>query len=275
MPDVSLNLSLTFRGPFLFVVPGCKDDGTPQDYVTIYAPQCEEHSGSVFWGDGSAPLYGRARLGGKLPYTLMGLNANDGKISYQWNAGISHDSPILGPEAAGSAERCATSTKLLWDAYFSIRVPRPLVYYALNLVRDTEVVQDGNCKNNFVWWGTGFRLYYQIDPNNFNQLKLYPPDLSAGLGPNPILIVPPTGKRQLDHDDWLPLPKVADVEFQFEASAGDDMEHRDATSCFGQITTLANLDWWLNFDNNPASGGAAVHSGADCGALPVVLGINN
>ena len=266
-----INLSLTFRGPFLLVVPPYDGNGSLSKWITIYAPKCEGHSASVFWGDGAAHLFGRAHLGGKFPYRLTGPNANDGDISYQWNADLSPTNPILSPDTSGPPQRYKMN---LWDAYFGISVPRPLVYYATDLIEDTEVVQQGDCKNDFSQrWATGFRLYYHW--SHHRRLELFPSEIPPGSSTEPIDVTPPVGKSYEQYPDWHSLPESGDIEFQYESSGGDDLEHRDAASCFEQITKLIGLNWWLNFNNGAVPGGSAVHTGGDCEAVPMVVGINN
>ena len=99
-------LSLTFRGPFLFEVPLPKA-GIPSPTVNIYAPQCDAHLGSIFYGNRSLAFYGSCAGGQNQAYVLtgqvplpgyIGLVTNTGKISYQWDAANAGSNSILTPD---------------------------------------------------------------------------------------------------------------------------------------------------------------------------------
>jgi hypothetical protein len=215
------------------------------------------------------------RLGGKFPYAITGPVPNGGKICYQWNYKLCpKQNPILSPEAPDSHDCYPTDQDLLWSSYFAIQVPRPKIFYALNLVGDTEVIKSGDCKNDFTLsWSTGFRLYYDWQPDT--QIYLDTPKVPPACEYSHNIVTPPSGRRESDPPGWLPLANDGDIEIQFESSSGDDLQHSDAMQCFAKITKLANLDWWLNFRNGEIGGGGTIHSGGDCLAIPMAIGINN
>lgn len=259
-------LSVTFRGPFLIVIPPSQGGGVSAT-VDIYAPRCTDHLGSVFYGDGSLPLHGRSRAGDGQQYVLSGPAANAGKISYQWNMSLTTASPILSPEMHAPGTPYTPSAA---NAYFRITVPRPKIFYALNLVRDTEVVVQGAARQNFPYWYTAFRLYYDWDLKTPVQLK--PP---ANAGSMAHFITPPIGGPAAGSPGgWLPLADSGDIEVQFQGPELNDPDHQDASECFSAIAQLAGLSWWLNF-KHAAAGGAQDHTGSDCLAIPILAGLNN
>ena len=259
-------LSITFRGPFLIVIPPSKG-GAPAATVDVYAPRCANHLGSVFYGDASLPLHGRHRAGDAQQYVLSGPSANTGRISFQWNSRLTDASPILSPEshAPGTAYTLNPT-----DAYFRITVPRPKIFYATNLVRDTEVVFQGTPQQRFPYWFTSFRLYYDWDLATPIQLR---PPANAGSAAH--FVTPPVGKPPAGSPaGWLPLADAGDIEVRFQGPEVNDSDHEDASECFSAIAHLAGLPWWLNF-NHGAAGGAQVRTGSDCLAIPIVAGLNN
>jgi len=259
-------LSITFRGPFLVVIPQPKG-GVSGGTVDVYAPRCVQHLGSVFYGDGSLPLHGRHRAGDAQQYVLSGPAANSGKISFQWNTRLSEASPILSPEshAPGTAYTLNAA-----DAYFRITVPRPKIFYATNLVRDTEVVLEGTPRQSFPYWFTSFRLYYDWDLTT--PVQLNPP---VNAGSTAYFVTPPVGKPPAGSPaGWLPLADAGDIEVHFQGPELNDPDHQDASDCFNAIAQLAGLPWWLNF-KHAAAGGAQDRTGSDCLAIPIVAGLNN
>src|SRR5215472_14306635 len=129
-------LTLTFRGPFLFVVPP-PAGGAPSPTVNIYAPVCDQHLGSVFFGDGSLPLYGNRRSGSAMQYSVLGPAANVGPITFQWNPRLSANPAFISPDLQNPPVPTNLNPGL---AYFVVTAPRPKIFYALDVVRDTEVV---------------------------------------------------------------------------------------------------------------------------------------
>ena len=285
-------LSLTFRGPFMLYIP-LATAGVPAANIWIFAPKCAGHLASVYPGDESKPLPGMFKNGGRYAYILTGPTANGGAISFQWDWYLAgQDNPVLYPENAPAPQPKRPTSKpgspmsYAQNAYFSIVVPRPKIFYALNLINDTEVVTGDQCHNQFGYrWFTSFRLFYDWP---FSQVQLFLPD--APLDPNQAVtppsassasydITPPAGDNSYDPNNpppgWQPLPVAADIEFQYEGPGSSDPDHQDAGACFDQIMQLAGLPYWLNFQNGNTSGGALVHSGADCLAIPLVIGYGN
>ena len=269
-------LSITFRGPFLFVVPEPIAPGTPASTVTIYAPACAGHLGSVFFGDGAVSLYGSKQGGQYQTYEVSGgtpapgnsgLVTNTGAISYQWDAEKTATSMILSPD-----DPPISYTPALSAAYFSITVPRPSIFYALDAVLDTEVVTVGSAPTQSFdkYWMTAFRLYYDWDL--VTSIDMQPP---ANVSPNPTSITPPAGTLQGALPGWQALSDCGDIEFQYQGPVQGDADHRDAADCFHKIAKLAGVPWWLNFDFGANGGGPAWKTGSDCQALPIVLGLNN
>jgi len=259
-------LTITFRGPFLVVIPP-PQGATASTTAEIYAPKCADHRGSIFYGDGSLPIHGRHRAGDGQQYVLTGPPAGTGRISCQWNTNLATASPILSPEthAPGTAY-----TPALANAYFRITVPRPKIFYGLNLVRDTEVVTQGSARQNFPYWATSFRLYYDWDLTTPIQLK---PPVNAGS--TACYITPPVGKPAAGSPGgWLPLADSGDIEVRFQGPSLSDPDHQDASDCFNAIAQLAGLPWWLNF-KHAAVGGAQDHTGSDCMAVPILAGLNH
>ena len=260
-------LTLTFRGPFLFVVPP-PTGATPSTTVDIYAPVCNQHLGSVFFGDKSISLFGNPQSGGGMQYTVRGVAANPGKISFQWNVSLSLNPAFISPDSVTPPVAAALNTKF---AYFRITVPRPKIFYALDIVSDTEVVLAGAPTNTFNPLLTSFRLYY--DWNLAAQITLTPPQSVSAI---PFSITPPAGGPEPGAPaGFLPLADTGDIEFQYEGPGLSDPDHQDASSCFSQLALLAGLNWSLNFDNSGGSGGAQFHTGSDCTAVPLILGLNN
>jgi hypothetical protein len=261
-------LSLTFVGPFVFVVPTAKG-GSPSSTVNIYAPKCQGHLGAVYYGDGSYPLSGRFRTGGSHQYTVGGVDANTGNISFQWNSALFSTSPILSPE---SQTPKTPYTPNFSDAYFCITAPRPKIYYALNIVNDTEVVTSGEPAGNFSNWSTAFRLYYDWDLKK--PISLQPPKYGS-VAPPAYYLTPPAGGPPATPPGWSSLGETGDVEFRLDSPSLTDPDHQDASACFDQMVQLAGLSWWLNFDTGTGGGGAQFHNGSDCLALSLVVGLNN
>jgi hypothetical protein len=266
-------LTLTFRGPFLFVVPPPLDDGIPSPFVHIYAPQCAGHLGSVFFGDGAYPIYGRCQYGGSYTYRLTGVNPPDsGIISYQWDYATSGSvSPILSPDSMDNPPQYAATFP---TAYFHIRVPRPKIFYALNTVNDTDIVTGASIPDpSGIRWLTAFRLYYDWDAATPAPIRLFPP---VTVLPKDTWwdITPPVGGPLAQMPEWLPLADAGDIEFQYEGPVMGDPDHQDASACFNQLAKLAGLPWWLSF-NSAGGGGAAFRTGSDCLALSMVLGTKN
>jgi hypothetical protein len=260
-------LSLTFRGPFLFVVPP-PVAGAPAPTVTIYAPKCDSHLGSVFFGNGSHPIFGNAQNGSTQKYAVIGVQPNTSRISYQWDLGTTNRSMILSPDSMVPPPPYNPN---LASAYFSITVPRPKIFYALNSVNDTEVVTGAAPTGNYPNLLTAFRLYYDWDLTTLIQLQV-----PANVGPMPWPITPPAGAVPPGAPaGWLPLADSGDIEFQFEGPDMSDPDHQDASSCFDQIAKMAGIPWWLSFDNSGGAGGHLFRTGSDCLALPIVLGLNN
>jgi hypothetical protein len=265
-------LSLTFRGPFLVVVPP-PTGGVPSPTISIYAPCCDQHLGSVFFGDGSYPIFGSLMKGNELVYTVSGadngLVTNPGKISYQWDWSLGNTDITLSPDNPAAPQNPAAPA--LSNAYFCITVPRPKIFYALGAVPDTEVVpNNASATNVFPNWATCFRLYY--DWNLTTQINLTFPVNAGGQTKG---ITPPAGSIAGAPGTWLPLADSGDIEFQYNGPGNSDPDHQDAFTCFSRIAQLAGIPWWLNFDNGDAGGGAAFRTGSDCTALPIVVGMNN
>jgi hypothetical protein len=266
-------LSLTFRGPFLFVVPKPSADGAPSPTVHVYAPPCAGHFGSVFFGNGARPIYGRLQQGDSHTYTLKGVEpTSSGTISYQWDYETYQSSPIVSPDLLDTPVPYASTFP---TAYFHICVPRPKIFYALDIVTDTDVVTGATVPDpSQAPFLTAFRLYYDWDLTS-PLIKLF--------APRTVLarhtywdITPPAAGPPKQKPNWLSLGDSGDIEFKFESPGLDDPHHLDAGACFEQIAKLAGLPWWLSFDNSGGSGGgAAFHTGSDCHALPIVLGLNN
>ena len=260
-------LTLTFRGPFLFVVPP-PTGGVPSSTADIYAPVCSQHLGSVFFGDRSLSIYGNPQNGSAMQYFVRGVPANSGAISFQWNIALSANPIFASPDSLTPPVTAMLNPKL---AYFRITVPRPKIFYALDAVSDTEVVTSGTPTNTFNTLLTAFRLYYDWDL--IAQITLTtPPSVSAA----PFTITPPAGQTHPGSPaGFLPLADSGDVEFEYEGPGMADPDHQDASSCFGQLAQLAGLNWFLNFDNSGGSGGAQFHTGSDCTAVPLILGLRN
>jgi hypothetical protein len=259
-------LTLTFRGPFLFVVPP-PVGGAPSPTVSIYAPVCDQHIGSVFFGDGSLSIYGNSQNGSAMQYAVSGPVANVGPISFQWNPRLSANRAFISPDLQNPPVLANVNTKL---AYFGITAPRPKMFYALDLVRDTEVVTGAAPTNTFNVLLTSFRLYYDWDLTTAIFLQA-PPSVSAV----PFSITPPAGNPPAGAPaNFLPLADAGDIEFEYEGPGTSDPDHQDASMCFGRLAQLAGLPWSLNFDNSGGLGGAAFHTGSDCKAIPLVIGKN-
>jgi len=260
-------LSLTFRGPFLFVVPPA-NGANPSPTVDIWAPICDEHLGSVFYGDGSYPIYGNGQNGRVMKYAVMGVTPNGGAISFQWNPLLSATPIFVSPDT--EAPPVPTNLNLKF-AYFGITVPRPKIFYAMNSVKDTEIVKNGTVANIFPVVLTAFRLYYDWNLTSPVSLQT-PPSVSAF----PFIITPPAGPTLPGSPaGFLPLADAADIEFEYEGSGTADPDHQDASACFGGLAQLAGLPWFLNFDNSGGMGGGQFRRGSDCTAVPLVLGLNN
>jgi hypothetical protein len=266
-------LSLTFRGPFLFVVPKPNADGVPSPTVHIYAPPCAGHLGSVFFGHSARPIYGRLQQGDSHTYTVKGVEpASSGTISYQWDYETHQSSPIVSPDLMENPPQYASTFP---SAHFHICVPRPKIFYALDIVTDTDVVTTATIpdpsQSPFL---TAFRLYYDWDLT-VPAIKLFAP--VTVLAKNSYWdITPPAGGPPKQKSNWLSLGDSGDIEFKFESPGLDDPHHLEAGACFDQIAKLAGLPWWLSFNNSGSGGGgAAFHTGSDCHALPIVLGLKN
>jgi hypothetical protein len=262
-------LTLTFRGPFLFVVP-TPTGGVRSQTVDIYAPACEGHLGSVFFGGGSYPIYGRCQQGDSQTYSVSGVNPpKSGIISYQWDFDTFGTSPIVSPDMLGNPPQYASKFP---DAYFHINVPRPKVFYALDIVGDTGVMGLDNAVLPFPFHLTAFRLYYDWDL--VTPIKLLAPSTVKPANTF-YTVTPPVGGPPAGMPNWLPLADAGDIEFQFEGPGMSDPDHQDASACFAEIANLAGLPWWLDYDNGGGGGGVAFRTGSDCHALPIVLGMNN
>jgi hypothetical protein len=260
-------LTLTFRGPFLFVVPPATG-GVLSPTVDIYAPICSQHLGSVFFGDRSLSIFGNPQNGSAMQYVVRGVAPNPGVISFQWNFGLSTNSIFVSPDSSTPPVAAKLNPSF---AYFRVTAPRPKIFYAMDMVTDTEVVKSGTPTNTFNSLLTAFRLYYDWDA--ITQITLTaPPNVSAV----PFAITPPAGQPHPGSPaSFLPLADTGDVEFEYEGPGMADPDHQDASSCFNQLALLAGLNWFLNFDNSGGSGGAQFHTGSDCTAVPLILGLNN
>lgn len=260
-------LTLTFRGPFLFSVPPASG-GAPSPTVDVYAPICDQHLGSVFFGDKSLSIFGNPQNGNAMQYFVRGIAANPGSISFQWNFGLSTIPIFVSPEAFNPPVPSNLNPKF---AYFRITAPRPKIFYAMDAVTDTEVVTTGTPTNVFPTVLTSFRLYYDWD--TIAQIILTPP---KSVSDSPFAITPPAGQPHPGSPaSFLPLADTGDIEFEYEGPGMADPDHQDASACFNQLAQLAGLNWFLNFDNSGGSGGAQFHTGNDCTAVPLILGLNN
>jgi hypothetical protein len=261
-------LTLTFRGPFLFVVPP-PTGGVPSTTVNIYAPVCDQHMGSVFFGDGSRPINGNRQNGSSMQYVIQGPAPHTGLISFQWNPLLSGDPAFICPDMQVPSVPTNVNPRLV---YFYIIAPRPKIFYALDLVSDTEVVTGASPCNTFPVLLTSFRLHYDWDLKTAILLKA-PTSVSSGA---PFVITPPAGDPHPGAPvGFLPLGDTADIEFQYEGPGISDPDHQDASTCFAQLAQLAGLPWSLNFDNSGGIGGAAFRTGSDCTAIPLVIGVKN
>jgi hypothetical protein len=237
-------LSITFRGPFVFVFP---KDATKN--VDVYAPACDGHTAGIFYSTASLPITPMAQQGHNHVHQISGksLSSHGGAIS---KIGAS-----LGklPTAPGAG---------LALSAFRVSVPRPKIVHGLIPV-DVEIVT-GSPTGTLQAYATALRFYYDWTVGTPVTLQGpgYPHPKPKN-PPPPLNITPPAG---------APLPDYGDISIEHRGPESGDPDHTDAISCFAKIAQVAGVNWWLSFYNS-SSGGPAVKTGADCGAVPLVSGI--
>lgn len=235
-----VNLAISFRGPFVFVVGDMA--------VDVYAPRCQGHTAGVFTARNEYPLYGLYKSGCRYTYKLSGdgISPNAGDIAYL-PPSTSSDGAFLDAPAD-----CDINPQLV---YFHIVLPRPAIMYGLNT---TTVAVVGAPSASVLDWATGARFYYQCD---FSQ----PITLTPPFGPA-VDITPPCGAGKANSL----LPDFGDIDFEYRGPNVVDNDHDDAMTCFTSITQLAGLDWWLQYEQSYS--GAHVRTGGDCQAVPLLMG---
>ncbi len=243
-PKVKGQLSITFRGPFVFSL------NSSQRGVDVYAPKCAGHMASVYFGDKEYPIYGRFMCGDTQDYVIYGngITSNFGKIRYRSVEGENKGETLLQPEAGCKPNFSA--------AHFHVSIPRPSFIYSLS-IDEGQIGNPQNPKGDSYTCATSLRFYYDWDLT----------DVSMGHpGPGGTLaITPPRG---------YPLPNYGDIEIRYEGAGSGDPDHVDAVSCFAAIAQLAGSALWLNYNPNPIPGGDLLtRRGADCLAMPMVLGV--
>jgi hypothetical protein len=275
----NISLSITFRGPFLYVFPPVKGDD-PNPVVDIYAPYCPYHEAGFFYSDYSyseTELWKEAQKRGNPPthrkYTIDG----DGITAYARNPDIIDPvylpypndplggGPILQP---GSGD---TPSLRHHKMLFHLSVPRPRFIYPL-YCDSVEVVKSYSTgpSGTSSQYGTALRFFYEWDTDSI--ITLTPPGL------RPLSLTPPIVPE---------LPSYGDIEIRYEGLGITDNNdpHSDSRSCFADLVTLAGLEWWLSYKDglstpsNPSNAhgprpySTHAHTGADCYAPSLVIGL--
>jgi hypothetical protein len=249
---VAGTLTITFRGPFVFSVEN--------DRIDVYAPKCEDHAAGLFWTAGEYPLTGLSQSGGQHTYAIRGAGINPGGAP----GAITH-LPVKPGMDGGILAGPAGSKAQTQHAYFHVSLPRPKIVYGMQS-DSAEVVKTSagptGVNSNYA---TSVRFYYDwtVGSDVLMDVPFYQPSGSKNPPPIPINVTPPSGNG---------LPDFGDIELQFNGPDSGDGSHNDAISCFEQIALVAGVPWWLNY-YNPHNTGSQVHSGTDCKAPAIILGV--
>jgi hypothetical protein len=237
-------LSITFRGPFVFVFS--KDAARNVD---VYAPACDGHAAGIFYSSASLPISRMAQQGHNHIYRISGTGLSS------FGGAITKLGANLGTLPA------APSAGLPLSA-FHVVVPRPKIVYGL-IPDDVEIVT-GSPTGTFQSYATSLRFYY--DWTTGSAVTLQSPAYPHPQPPNPpppLNIAPPAG---------APLPDYGDISIEYGSPESGDVDHNDAISCFAKIAQVAGVSWWLNYYNS-SGGGPAFRAGSDCTAVPLVFGV--
>jgi hypothetical protein len=290
-----MTLCITFQGPLLFDFKSltCND---PDATVDVYAPYCPYHEAGFFVSDfsysetdlcrgannGSCPSPGSCTLARR--YIIKGCGIVPCPTAPQQitpvqlpsTPGICND-PILKPAPGDQAK--VVHEKVL----FHVTVPRPWLIYplycdAVNVVKGPSDTPSPNVEA----YGTGLRFFYPWDTKSC--INLYAPTkdpITQQPGYSKLDLTPPTAGT------CSPLPDLGEIEVRYQGFGLEDRNdaHSDARSCFASVAVLAGLsEWWLNYEDGMSSPtnrghfakaveGAEAHTGGDCGAPVVALGL--
>jgi hypothetical protein len=240
-------LEISFYGPFFYDLRAetCKNK-----HVLIYAPKCPGHKAGIFSATNEAPLRSRVKSGYGLTYAVSG------KV---FKKPDEDQPPQYKTKNLKVVDPGSTWTPYYKTVGFVLQLPVPQYIYAMNPSPALEIVKQPTPTGlNLAQYATGMRFYYEADLSK--QIYAYVKGYEKG------------SVFKSKFEETYPNRRSANVFVRYAGTTPEDPDHDDAVQCFGLITELCGLDWWLCYENWADSGFSSsfVRTGDDCRA-PVIV----